>query len=42
VGSVDVIIGALPRFKSAVSRGYKGVGLPIALGRTELEKFRAY
>jgi hypothetical protein len=42
VGLVDVIIRALPRFKSAVSRGYKGVRLPIALGRIEPEKFRAY
>jgi hypothetical protein len=41
VGSVDIVIRAFPRFKSAVSRGYKGVGLPVALGRTEPEKFRA-
>ena len=41
MGLVDVVIRAFPRFKSAVSRGCKGVGLLVALGRIELEKFKA-
>ena len=41
MGSVDVVVGALPRFGSAVSRGCKGVGLPVAFGQTEPEKSRA-
>ena len=41
MGLVDVVVRALLRFKSAVSRGYKGVKLIVALGRIELEKFKA-
>ena len=42
MGLVDVVVRALPRFGSAVSRGYKGVRLSVALRRTEPEKSRAY
>ena len=41
MGLVDIVVKALPRFESAVSRGYKGVRLLIALRRIELEKSKA-